>query len=179
MTQIITLYGKRFTKRDSVPNLHSSMITVHDVVIKLNADGPFQDMTRSSRPRNTRPREDRSVRQTKSLCKEIRVILRLKGTTIRSSKVSRYLAKILDWSLTGQHESHTWHQWWIKRDWSLLDVVAIGLSLSECNSFYLGTCTLGHCEICSSHKYAPAEPNKLRCQVVSLVVCISFRLTQL
>ena len=56
------------------------------------ADGPFQDMTRSSRPRNTRPREDRSVRQIKSLCQEIRSILRLKDTAIGSSNVARYLS---------------------------------------------------------------------------------------
>ena len=94
--QIVTLHGEGYTERDIAAKLRCSKTAVH--VVKFSADGRFPDRKTSGRPRSTTPREDRSVRQTvihapNSACRKTRASLRLKGTAISSSTVSRRLSK--------------------------------------------------------------------------------------
>ena len=80
--KMVTLHGEGYTKRDNAANLCCFKTEVHNAIVKFNADGKFHDRERSGRPRMTRPREDRLVRQIamrspKRHWKKICAILRL------------------------------------------------------------------------------------------------------
>ena len=71
---------------------------MHNAIVTFKANGTVHDRKTSGRPRRNTPREDRSTRQIvmlspKSSCEKIHTILRLKGTTIRSSTGSRHVGK--------------------------------------------------------------------------------------
>ena len=93
-----SLRKEEYIERGIAAKLRCSKTPVHNTIVKFNADGTFRDRKRSGRPRKTMPREDRFMRQivmrsSESSCKKICSILRLKGTAILSSTVSRRLSK--------------------------------------------------------------------------------------
>ena len=135
--QRFTLHGKEYTVRNIGSKLCCSKTTVHN--------DTFHDRKRSGRPQKTISRDHCSMRQIamhtpNTSWKKIRASLRLKGTAVRSSSFETSQQR----SPTGRHDSHIWLQWWRKKDGTLPDVIAIGLSLNaQCSSLYIAACTLG------------------------------------
>ena len=71
---------------------------MHNAIVKFNTDGTFRDSKSSGRPRKTTLRDDHAMRRIvmrspMSSGKKIRAALRLKGTEISLSTVSRSLSK--------------------------------------------------------------------------------------
>ena len=96
---------------------------------------------------------------------------------------------MLHWRPTGRHERHTPATSDVeKKDWTLPDVIAIGLSLSEracCfltnatfRRLYLATCTLGGQWVSvltrNSNTKIAAEPHDLGCHVMPWSCCSVF-----
>lgn len=156
--QIVTLHGEGYTERDISAKLRYSKTAVHNAIVKFNTDGTFRDSKRSGRPRKTTLRDDHAMRRIvmrspMSSCKKIRAALRLKGTEISLSTVSRRLSKEFGLKSRKPARKPRLTPVMKKRDWTLPDDIATGLSRSgrkccsqmnrPCNSLYLARGTLG------------------------------------
>ena len=133
--QIVTLHGGGYTERDNSAKLRYSKTAVHNAIVKFNTDGTFRDSKRSGRPLRTKLRGDHAMRRIAmrspmSACKKIRASLRLKGTEISLSTVSRRLSK--EFGLKSRKPARTPRLTTVmkKRDWTLPDDIATGLSRS-------------------------------------------------
>ena len=138
--QIVSLHGEGYTERDIAANLRCSNTAVLNAVVKFNADATFHVRKRSGRPRKTTLREDHAQGRplnekessnalAKVLLRETRAVVRLKYTAMSSSTVVRRLGKGFGLK---SHRS-TWKPhltpMLMKIDWTLPDIIAIGLSL--------------------------------------------------
>ncbi len=151
--QIVTLHGEGYTERDISAKLRYSKTAVHNAIVKFNTDGTFRDSKRSGRPRKTTLRDDHAMRRIvvcspMSSCKKIRAALRLKGTEISLSTVSRRLSKEFGLKSRKPARKPRLTPVMKKRDWTLPDDIATGRKCCSqmnrpCNSLYLARGTLG------------------------------------
>ena len=141
-----------FTVRDIGAKLRCSKTTMHYAIVKFNAGGTFHDRKWFGRSRNATPKEIRSMRQ---------IVMRSPNTLKELLQDNPCYFTLKRYSNMFQHcfetsqqriwtRSNTWHQWLRKRDRTLTNVIAIGLSLSEkkvsflTNVHHSGDCTSRH-----------------------------------